>query len=274
MHPSRRFSRSSRWLAPLVLTIFAFTPMPAQADFMFTASGTNGSDGTVSAEGYFVLGNNTITLYLANLDNPTNNQGQGISGVKFSVSGLSSNISVSSVSGDVVTLKNGGSFSSPVYETFNSSSSPPYADWAFTNSTNPTVMTDVGNSLTSHPHYMILGPNAQFSGNGGKNFNPYFESQATSEFTSPPTQGDAVVFVLNAPGVTSSSTISGVRFYFGTGPDTSVSGTSSVPGTPPGSPPPAVPAPPSVVLLGIGLGVLLARACLARSWRGLSATAA
>jgi hypothetical protein len=239
-----------------VLTIIAFTPIAAQADFIFTASGTGKQgDGPLNAEAYFAVGNGTITLYVANLLPSTADQGQGISGVQFSVSGLSGNMSLSSVSGDLVTLNSVGTFSSPTYSTFTPSSNPANADWGFTSTTNPGLLTDIGNSSTSNPHYMILGPNAQFAGGGGTNFNPYFQSQATKEFTSAPTQGAAIEFILNAPGVTSNSTISGVTFEFGTGPDTKLPGVL------------AVPAPSSVVLLGIGLAFILARWRMVRMWR-------
>jgi len=204
------FLRSRGWVVALALAVLAVAPGSAHAGFMFTASGTS-SDGPLNAEAYFVLGTNTITLYVANLTSGTQSQGDAISGIKFTVtSPPNSSLSLTSVSGDVVTLS-GGTFTgaNPLYQT-----NPSNSKWAATSANN---VTDLGNG---NPNFMIVGPNASFSGNGGTNFNPYFQTHATSaEDLSTAPQGDSVKFVLSAPGVTTSSTISNVTFNFGTSPN-------------------------------------------------------
>lgn len=231
-----RFLRSRGWVVALALAVLAIAPGSARADFMFTASGTS-SDGPLNAEAYFVLGTDTITLYLANLTSGTQSQGDAISGIKFTVSAPPNNsLSLTSVSGDVVNLS-GGTFTgaNPLYQT-----NPSNSKWSATSVNN---VTDLGNGA---PNFLIVGPNASFNGNGGTNFNPYFQTHATSaENLSTAPQGDSVKFVLNAPGATSASTISNVIFNFGTSPNEhTASGTLTTP----------VPVPSSMLLALTGFG--------------------
>jgi hypothetical protein len=251
-----RFLRSPGWVVALALAVLAVAPGSARADFMFTASGSS-SDGPLNAEAYFVVGNGTITLYLANLTSGTQSQGDAISGIKFTVSAPpNTSLTLSSVAGRVVDLS-GGTFTAetPAYQTFNASGGVA-ANWAVQSNNN---VTDIGNP--SNPHYLIVGPNASFSGGGGTNFNPYFQSLATSAenlSTAPPS--DSVKFVLNAPGVTANSTISNVTFNFGTSPNEHTA-------TGVGGPPPAVPEPTSFALAAVGF-VALGTTRLLRWCRG------
>jgi hypothetical protein len=259
-------TRLVRGAAVLVaLAALAFAPASARANFEFTASGTS-SDGPLNAEAYFVVGNGTITLYVANLTSGTQSQGDAISGITFSVSAppntsLSLQSPGTAVAGNVVNVTS-GTFSSPTYTPFTASGGVA-ANWAVQTNNN---VTDIGNP--SNPHYLIVGPNASFSGQGnpGGNFNPYFQSLATSPenlSTAPP--GDSVMFVLSAPGVTSSSTISNVVFNFGTSPNEHTANGSPVITT-------AVPAPSSVVLLGVGFLCFLGYAGYTRRRRLIAAT--
>jgi hypothetical protein len=91
---------------------------------------------------------------------------------------------------------------------------------------------------------MILGP-PKYATNGnvvGKGqFNSWFENSAT--------------FVFNASGVVvTNSTISDVVFFFGTGPDTKLNGVLA-------------PAPPSVILFGVGAIGIAGFAALSRRRR-------
>jgi hypothetical protein len=233
----------------ITLALLAFAPGSACADFEFTGSASS-SDGPVSAEAYFTLQNGQITLYVANLTSGLQDQGQAISGIKFTVSAPpDTSLSLNKVSGNVVDLNNGAfTPETPLYQTFTASGGIA-ANWAVQTNNN---VTDLGNP--SDPHYMIVGPNASFSGNGGTNFNPYFQSTAaTATNLSTAAQGTSVVFVLNAPGATTASTISNVTFNFGTSPNEhTATGTPVV--IPGGG---VVPAPSSVVLFGVGALSLL-----------------
>ena len=207
----------------IALAALAFAPASALADFEFTTnSGATDSDGSLSAKAYFTLQNGQITLYLANLTSGAQAQGQAISGITFMVNGQTdTSLSLKSVAGNVVNL-NGGTFSPPSYQTFNASGTPATAaNWAYDNTIDKTLTLNAFNP--SNPNYMIVGPNASFSGNGGSNFNPYFQSTATTEpdLAEAPL-GSSVVFALNAPGITANSTISSVNLFFGTGPDIEV----------------------------------------------------
>ncbi len=233
-----------------VAVALIFSASRASADFQFTGSGTS-SDGPIAAEAYFTLQNGQITMYLANLTSGLQGQGQSLSGIQFTVSAPpNSSLSLSTVAGNVVDLAN-GTFTpeSPLYQSFTATGTPPTAaNWSAQTNNN---VTDIGNP--SNPHYMIVGPNASFS-NGGDNFNPYFQSNAPSPMdlaTAP--QGYSVVFVLNAPGATTGSTIGNVVFNFGTSPNEhTLNGNGGRTPPPPQQGPSPVPAPSSIALAGLG----------------------
>jgi hypothetical protein len=238
-------------IIPLAL---ALAPASAQADFEFTASGTS-SDGPLAAEAYFTLQNGEITLYVANLTSGVQSQGDAISGIQFTVSAPpDTSLTLQSAAGNVLQLSN-GTFTQQGYQTFTASGGVA-ANWAAQTNNN---VTDIGNP--SNPHYLIVGPNASFSGGGGTNFNPYFQSTATAatDLATGP-QGSSVVFVLSAPGATSGSTISNVVFNFGTSPNEhTANGTGGFV-----SPPTTAPEPGTLVLAltgtaGLGLFAVLRR---------------
>ena len=248
----------------LALALLAFSPCRARADFEFTGSASS-SDGPVSAEAYFTLQNGQITVYVANLNQAVAGQGQAISQISFSVTAPpDTSLSLASVAGTLTTLQSNGSFSTPTYTsdtaTLDSKTGLYTADnWAASSTAGVTDFT------IKNPLDMIIGPNASFTGNGnnGTNFNPYFQTTATAAFNTAPTaaqvqNGYAVKFVLNAPGATGASTISNVVFNFGTSPNEHTANGSVPSGGPNGNPGGSlVPAPSSLILLGVGaLGLL------------------
>lgn len=262
--PMYLFKKAACWIvfgvaliAPT--SVFAGFVLPTGQEFTanVTQSGTQ-----YAAEAYFVLGNGTITLYVANLESSTSSQGQAISGISFSVTPPDANLTVTGVAGNVTSVSN-GTFGSSTYQTFTATpvsqgkgapSVETAANWAATSTNN---VTDLGSGA---PSYLIVGPTAQYNGNGGDKFNPYFQSTATSAFTAGDTvsQGFAVQFNLTATNIDAKSIISDVVFNFGTSPNEATAN---------GIPVPvinavATPAPPSVVLLGLGglvSGILLLR---------------
>jgi hypothetical protein len=269
MQYSSQYSPHSKCLMAFALFVLAFNSRPAHADYMFTASQTaTSTQSALDAEAYFAFGKDTLTIYLANLQSGINSQGQAISGLQFNIGNPTITPSISKVFGETVNVS-GGRFGTQTYQSFDGSSNPAYANWAIT-SNSPNNMTDLGSGA---PQYLIVGPSANFSGvgNNGSKFNPYFQSNATAVFNAPPTtQGDAVVFVLSASGLTSDSIISGVKFEFGTGPDTTLSG-SPGPGTGPGGEVITNPAPSSAILFSLGGLALLG--FMAQSRRRLLAAA-
>ncbi len=264
IRPSFIRARALVWTVALALAGLAFAPGAARADFQFTTvSGAKDSDGSLSAEAYFTLQNGQITLYLANFISGTQGQGQAISGITFTVSTPpNTSLSLNTVSGNVVEnpgVKN-QLFTQDGYKTYTALSNPATANWAAV-STND--VTDLGSGT---PQFLIVGPNASFSGNGGTNFNPYFQSTATSvENLDEASQGSGVKFVLSAPGLTTASTISDVTLFFGTGPD----GSSKTNG---GFVTPA-PEPSGLMLVGSGGLSLLAFIALPRRRRAPVAAA-
>jgi hypothetical protein len=233
-HSMRSWFRTAALLA---LSGLAFAPARAAAGFDYIASpGSMSGDQPVSAEATFSFSSGQITITLANLQTNTRSSSQAISGISFTISNPSSTtLTLVNVAGDLI------------------------------NPNAPNALTDLGNTTyiggtlsNSHwgvsglgitaltggkPNHMIIGPDNGTgmypNGNNGlDNFDPYFRT----------TGSGGVTFLLHATDVTSNTQITGVTFFFGTGPDNGPHGTNGV------SPNPA---PPSVVLLGLG-GICLA----------------
>jgi hypothetical protein len=238
-----RMKRATWVLASLALLLGSVGQ--AKADMIYEVSGS-GSDGALAAEADFSIGNGTITVVLKNLQTNLGSAGQAISGLTFTASGLQSpaGLSLVSYSGDAVNVNADGSITDFGTTTY-SGSILSNGHWGAFSSNGMTALTG------GQPDHMILGP-PKYATNGnvvGKGqFNPWFENSAT--------------FVLNAPGVTTDSTISNVDFFFGTGPDSHLNGVpKSV----------VTPAPPSVILLGVGAVSIAGFAALSRRRRRLAA---
>ncbi len=228
----------------VVLTVLIpfLAPVLCRADFIGTDSG-GPLDATVNAS----VSANTITLTVTDLSglNSSNNWtiAQAIADVGFQVTGLTGKASITGVTGTLVDSKD-------------TTSSLTLSNLTWT----------IGSNLSSNPTAIALGtigwkydgisvggaPPNELIGNG-----TYESEWNSSMWTSShlPDILTSVTFTIHAPGVSSVSTFSNEIVTFGTKPDAAISGTFTTT---------AVPAPPSIVLLGIGLAILLAR-----SWRRL-----
>jgi hypothetical protein len=216
----------------LVLAIFAYKPVSAQADFVFTASGGTGSN-AVDAQADFSLNGNTLTIVLTNLQPGMISAGQAISGLEFMVTPpggdiTSSNATLESVTGNVVSVSGGKTTPLGVGPTTYSGSTLSDSQWDVSSSAGLTALTG------GKPNHLILDGDTSGFNSSVNQHTPDFQSSAT--------------FVLTVKGMNSNSTISGVIFDFGTSPETSLPGTLV---------PNSAPAPPSIVLLGVG-GLCLA----------------
>jgi hypothetical protein len=200
------------------ISIYALAVQPATA-ISFTASGSD-SDGPVSAEADFTIGNGQIIVTITNLISPTviRAPGQAVSDLSFTLSNApGANTSSNTAAGQLVNVS--GTTAADITDV---SGSP--TRWISSSSGGFNI---TGNTITletlghGQPSQMILPASnggGYTNGNPGGftngNFDPWVDGPAT--------------FTLNYAGVTSATTISSATFSFGTGPDTFI--TVTVPG--------------------------------------------
>lgn len=203
----------------------------------FNVSGS-GSDGALSASADFTISNGQIIVTLTNTLSASTivSVGQTISDVSFNLSNLAGTAGMATASGQQGNVNSGATV------TYASGSPGRFigvGGGSYTVSGNTVTLEAIGGG---QPDELILpamtNGGTYASGNPGLvAHNPYTIGPAT--------------FTLALSGVTSTTTVTGVTFSFGTGPDTFLS-TGSNP------PPPPVPEPTSIALLGTGMAGLAA----------------
>jgi hypothetical protein len=210
-----------------LLTAFMFlglglVPSTARGDIVFQASGSN-NDGQTVAQANFVLGNGSITVTLTNLVANENSIGQAISKFTFQVNPpMTLSPQLTKVSGTLIDINSNGAIVAPT---------APTTTWALTTTLNPTTLTVFNGG---QPTELIVGmpTNGKYNpsmGNGGGGLpqhSPVFEGSAT--------------FTITDPNLSTNTQISDVIFFFGTGPESQLTGQF-------------VPEPPSLVLGAMGL---------------------
>lgn len=202
----------------------------------FTVSGS-GSDGALSAQADFSISNGQIIVTLTNTLSASTivSVGQTISDVSFNLSNLAGTPGTALASGQQGNVNSGATV------TYASGSPGRFigvGGGSYTVSGDTVTLEAIGGS---QPDELIL----PFIADGGT----YASGNPGLVAHNPYTIGPAT-FTLALSGVTSTTTITGVTFSFGTGPDTFLSTGSN--------PPPPVPEPASIALLGTGMAGLAA----------------
>jgi len=192
-----------------------------------TPSGSSVPGGPVDASATFTISNGAIQITLTNLLANPHDEGQGLSDLSFTLGGGGSlsGATLSSSSGQEITVNSDHSFTP--------GSTVP-TGWVFTPGTGSlNVLAGPGHAGPAHT---IIGPpgplntysNANGSIAGNKPHNPFLNQTAT--------------FMIGGAGITSSTTITGATFSFGTTAGNNVTGI-----------PAAVPEPGTLSLLGMGM---------------------
>jgi hypothetical protein len=221
--------RKPLWIILTVVLAAVMAP-GASADSIITfvtPSGATTSGGPVDASATFVTGAGTLDITLTNLQANPGNVAQLLSDLSFVLSNGATSGTIASSSGQEITVGSNGTFTTGAAVD---------TGWAL-NSTAGGLQLDVLGTATG-PSHLIIGPpdgggtysnaNGSIAGNGPHN--PFLNGSAT--------------FLLDIAGVTADTTITSATFSFGT-----TEGADLVPGTPP----PSVPEPASLTLLGISL---------------------
>ena len=199
--------------AAISLSLLTVSPASAATVTFVTPTGATTSGGPVDASATFTTSTNTIAVTLSNLEKNITDVAQAISDLFFTFSGstLSSTPTLTSSSGQEVTVNSGGTFSlgSTVSTGFAVSSTGPN-----------TLLLNVLGTPTA-PAHLIIGPpgpgnlfsnaNGSIAGNGPHN--PFLFENAT--------------FDISLAGITASTVITGATFSFGTTAGINVAGVPS-----------------------------------------------
>jgi hypothetical protein len=217
---------SLRWLTGLALAGALFSQSAACAD-LWTATGTGtGGDGPISGSANFIISAGQIQVIVTNLLSATASldQGEAVSGVKFTISNAPGTNSSNTASGQLVNVGSSGNVTN-ISGTLGNWISSTTGGFGISGNTITLEAIGHGNSVQ-----MVLPASA-----GPYNVNPGFASH------NPYVDGPAT-FTLNLSGVTANTTITAVKISFGTSPDTTLDATEVT----------TVPEPSTLAIAGLG----------------------
>ncbi len=213
--------------ATIAAGVLLIAASSAQAGVItFTASGT-GSDGAESASATITTATNALTVSLTSTTANPKSAGQEVSGIQIILSDVPTSVALSSASGTLIDISSGGSVSS---------GGSSVTHWGATLSSSTIYLATAGTGAVSgKPIDLIIGSGSYTNANSSiTGRNPQIEGTGT--------------FDLSALGITADTIVQSVVFEFGTGPDSSLTGTDPVP------------EPATIFLFGAGLvGLELAR---------------
>lgn len=204
--------RKALWILLAVVLGAIVTPC-AYADSVtyVTPSGSASGGQPVDASATFTTGSGVITIILTDLQTNPTSVGQLISDLNFVLSSGATGTLASS-SGQEIAVKADGSFVL---------GATVVTGWAFNATVSGGLQLDVLGTPTG-PSHLIIGPpgadgytNANGSIAGNAPHNPFLNQTAT--------------FLLDAPGVTDSTTVTSAIFSFGTTAGNNVPGTKTAP---------------------------------------------
>jgi hypothetical protein len=195
-----------------VISVLAMGTLAAQN--CTTPSGASVADGQVSAQANFTTGNGFITVTLSNTLADPKSAGQLLSGLAFTVSEGETQGTLGANSANIRQIQKGGTFTD---------FGPNVTGWAldqgFNNGLRLCVLcTDLG---AAGPSHLLIGQPAASGSYSSAN-----RSIAGNGPHNPFTTGTAT-FLINAPLVTASSTITSAVFFFSTQEGVFVTGTCS-----------------------------------------------